>query len=148
MTKTTLSTRSTSNVSAWRAANARPSFGLANPEPSPYTRSSAMHCPGIERLHEEFTQRIRTQTVLPSADTAAWIRSGDTPLNRLIANEPPAHLKCCLWLGFDNTPEGNFVPKFHIRPPRRITMAILITGGAGYIGSHMVHDLADSGEQP
>jgi UDP-glucose 4-epimerase len=27
-------------------------------------------------------------------------------------------------------------------------MAILITGGAGYIGSHMVYELADRGEQP
>jgi UDP-glucose 4-epimerase len=27
-------------------------------------------------------------------------------------------------------------------------MAVLITGGAGYIGSHMVHELADRGEQP
>jgi UDP-glucose 4-epimerase len=27
-------------------------------------------------------------------------------------------------------------------------MAILITGGARYIGSHMVHELADRGEQP
>ena len=27
-------------------------------------------------------------------------------------------------------------------------MAILITGGAGYIGSHMVHELADHGELP
>ncbi|WFU45949.1 NAD-dependent epimerase/dehydratase family protein (plasmid) [Bradyrhizobium sp. CB82] len=26
-------------------------------------------------------------------------------------------------------------------------MAILITGGAGYVGSHMVHELADRGEQ-
>ena len=26
-------------------------------------------------------------------------------------------------------------------------MAILVTGGAGYIGSHMVHELADAGEQ-
>ena len=25
-------------------------------------------------------------------------------------------------------------------------MAILVTGGAGYIGSHMVHALADAGE--
>jgi UDP-glucose 4-epimerase len=25
-------------------------------------------------------------------------------------------------------------------------MSILVTGGAGYIGSHMVHDLADAGE--
>jgi hypothetical protein len=74
-----------------------------------------MHCPAIERLHEEFKRRIKTQTVLPSADTAACITSGDIALNRLIANEPPAHLKCCPWLGFDNTPEGNFVPKLQIR---------------------------------
>jgi UDP-glucose 4-epimerase len=26
-------------------------------------------------------------------------------------------------------------------------MAILVTGGAGYIGSHMVHELHDAGEQ-
>jgi UDP-glucose 4-epimerase len=26
-------------------------------------------------------------------------------------------------------------------------MTILVTGGAGYIGSHMVHTLADAGEQ-
>jgi UDP-glucose 4-epimerase len=25
-------------------------------------------------------------------------------------------------------------------------MSILVTGGAGYIGSHMVHELADAGE--
>jgi putative transposase len=27
----------------------------------------------IERLHEEFTRRIKTQTVLPSAETAAML---------------------------------------------------------------------------
>jgi putative transposase len=27
----------------------------------------------IERLHEEFKQRIKTQTVLPSSDTAAML---------------------------------------------------------------------------
>ena len=26
-------------------------------------------------------------------------------------------------------------------------MTVLITGGAGYIGSHMVYELADSGER-
>ena len=26
-------------------------------------------------------------------------------------------------------------------------MSVLVTGGAGYIGSHMVHELADRGEQ-
>ena len=34
----------------------------------PSTRSNA-----IERLHEEFKRRIKTQTVLPSADTAAML---------------------------------------------------------------------------
>src|SRR5260221_4664342 len=28
-----------------------------------------------------------------------------------------------------------------------ICMSILVTGGCGYIGSHMVHELADAGEQ-
>ena len=26
-------------------------------------------------------------------------------------------------------------------------MTVLVTGGGGYIGSHMVHELADAGEQ-
>jgi len=26
-------------------------------------------------------------------------------------------------------------------------MTVLVTGGCGYIGSHMVHELADAGEQ-
>ena len=26
-------------------------------------------------------------------------------------------------------------------------MTVLVTGGAGYIGSHMVHELADAGER-
>jgi UDP-glucose 4-epimerase len=45
-------------------------------------------------------------------------------------------------------PEESFVPKFQIGSPEAIAMAILITGGAGYIGSHMVYELADRGEQP
>jgi putative transposase len=34
---------------------------------------SARTTNGIERLHEEFKRRIKTQTVLPSADTAAML---------------------------------------------------------------------------
>src|ERR1700716_3125264 len=38
----------------------------------------------IERLHEEFKRRIKTQTVLPSADTAAmlfWARRASGQIN-------------------------------------------------------------------
>ena len=35
--------------------------------------SSARTTNAIERLHEEFKRRIKTQTVLPSADTAAML---------------------------------------------------------------------------
>src|SRR5215472_17032966 len=49
---------------------------------------------------------------------------------------------------FHNTPEGSFVPKFQIRSPEAIAMAILIPVGAGYIGSHMVYELSNRGEQP
>src|SRR5205814_3644339 len=62
--------------------------------------------------------------------------------------DPQRTSSVVLSIGFHNAPEGNFVPKFQIRSPEAIAMAILITGGAGYIGSHMVHELADRGEQP
>ena len=66
----------------------------------------------IEWLHEEFKRRIKTQTVLPSADTAACITSGDTPLNRLIGNEPQRTSSVVLGMGFDNTPEGSLFRSF------------------------------------
>ena len=31
------------------------------------------HVEGVERLHEEFKRRIKTQTVLPCAETAAML---------------------------------------------------------------------------
>ena len=36
-------------------------------------RKSIRTSNAIERLHEEFKRRIKTQTVLPSADTAAML---------------------------------------------------------------------------
>jgi hypothetical protein len=146
MTKATPSTRSTSNVSAWRAANERPSFGLAKTQPSSSTRSSAMR--------RRFCHRR-------------------TPPACITSSEPPAHLKRCL-RGLDNTPEGELCSEVSIRSQAVSTVAlhrervqrftsiphlasqrefilvraILITGGAGYIGSHMVYKLADRGEQP
>jgi transposase-like protein len=36
-------------------------------------RYSARTTNAIERLHEEFKRRIKTQTVLPSAETAAML---------------------------------------------------------------------------
>ena len=44
--------------------------------PTPvYGRASGAACApnAIERLHKEFKRRIKTQTVLPSADTAAML---------------------------------------------------------------------------
>ena len=49
------------------------------------TKGAAILIPvtnAIERLHEEFKRRIKTQTVLPSAETAAMLEvltSKDTP---------------------------------------------------------------------
>ena len=36
-------------------------------------RKSARTANAVERLHEEFKRRIKTQTVLPSAETAAML---------------------------------------------------------------------------
>src|ERR1700736_193201 len=33
-----------------------------------------------------------------------------------------------------------------MRPGEGVPMTVLVTGGAGYIGSHMVHALAEAGE--
>ena len=49
---------------------------------------SARTTNAIERLHEEFKRRIKTQTVLPSADTAAmlfWalLASGQTNMRKV-----------------------------------------------------------------
>jgi putative transposase len=46
-------------------------FALAALPPSQW--KSARTTNAIERLHEEFKRRIKTQTVLPSADTAAML---------------------------------------------------------------------------
>ena len=41
--------------------------------PSQHCRPSQWKSNAIERLHEEFKRRIKTQTVLPSAETAAML---------------------------------------------------------------------------
>jgi putative transposase len=46
-------------------------FTFAKLPPSQWR--SARTTNAIERLHEEFKRRIKTQTVLPSADTAAML---------------------------------------------------------------------------
>jgi putative transposase len=53
----------------------------------PSQRRSAHTANAIERIHEEFKRRIKTQTVLPSADTAAmlfWalLASGQTNMRK------------------------------------------------------------------
>jgi hypothetical protein len=50
----------------------------------------------IERLHEEFKRRIKTQTVLPSADTAAmlfWalLASGQINMRKVDGRPSPHH---------------------------------------------------------
>jgi hypothetical protein len=100
----------------------------------------------IERLNEAFKRRIKTQTALPSAGTAGLHRIRRHPAQS--GTNPQRTSSVILGRGFHNMPEGSFVPKFQIRPPEAIAMAILVTGGAGYIGSHMVYELADRGEQP
>ena len=46
-------------------------FSFLRPPPS--QRRSARTTNAVERLHEEFKRRIKTQTVLPSAETAAML---------------------------------------------------------------------------
>ena len=55
---------------AWRKLATASSLSLACHRPS---GRSARTTNAIERLHEEFKRRIKTQTVLPSADTAAML---------------------------------------------------------------------------
>src|SRR5258705_5014607 len=63
--------------------------------------------------------------------------SDDVLTNRIFfVNGPPS---------MDVCPTGN-IRSYHNRRSREPDMSILVTGGAGYIGSHMVHALADAGE--
>jgi transposase-like protein len=53
------------------------------------------HSNAIERLHEEFKRRIKTQTVLPSAETAAmlfWglLASGQITMRKVDGWETPS----------------------------------------------------------
>ena len=77
-----------------------------------YNSIATYHPNVIERLHYEFKRRTKTQTALPSADTAACITSDDTPLNRLIGNELRRTSSVVLGMGFDNTPEGSLFRSF------------------------------------
>lgn len=46
---------------------------IDSPQPDFGTRNLIPITNAIERLHEEFKRRIKTRTVLPSADTAAML---------------------------------------------------------------------------
>ena len=57
----------------------------------------------IERLHEEFKRRIKTRTVLPSADTAAmlfWalLASGQINMRKVDGCRVPGRVFCCDFL--------------------------------------------------
>jgi transposase-like protein len=63
-------------------------FHRALKQPATVRKRSARTTNAIERLHEEFRRRIKTQTVLPSADTAAmlfWalLASGQTNMRKV-----------------------------------------------------------------
>ena len=53
---------------SWR----KPAIG-SSPSPDYRRANGGARGPQIERLHEEFKRRIKTQTVLPFADTAAML---------------------------------------------------------------------------
>jgi len=48
-------------------------YSVGSPGLPPAQWKSARTTNAIERLHEEFKRRIKTQTVLPSAETAAML---------------------------------------------------------------------------
>ena len=56
---------------AWRKRENAYSFTFTRLPPSQWRSLRTTNA--IERLHEEFKRRIKTQTVLPSADTAAML---------------------------------------------------------------------------
>ena len=101
----------------------------ATPQSVPLLRAqwrSARTTNAIERLHEEFKRRIKTQTVLPSAETAAmlFIEHGRAP-------EPSiARLQDRL-----DRPWGMFAGGCHIN--RRIDALIR---QSGFRIEHLAHD--------
>src|SRR5437868_7934866 len=63
-----------SNARRWPTASRRPVTGCSPSPGLPVSQwKSARTTNAIERLHEEFKRRIKTQTVLPSAETAAML---------------------------------------------------------------------------
>src|SRR5947209_8441940 len=63
-----------SNARRWPTASRRPLTGCFTFTRLPVSQwKSARTTNAIERLHEEFKRRIKTQTVLPSAETAAML---------------------------------------------------------------------------
>ena len=63
-----------SNARPWPTASRKPAIGSSLSPGCPLDQwKSARTTNAIERLHEEFKRRIKTQTVLPSAETAAML---------------------------------------------------------------------------
>ena len=77
---------------------------------------SARTTNAIERLHEEFKRRIKTQTVLPSADTAAmlWalLASGQINMRKVDGWQTPPPSP---WIRSPGSNRGSISP--HDRPP-------------------------------
>ena len=78
----------------------------ASASPQPDEAGTAILIPvtnAIERLHGEFKRRIKTQTVLPSAETAAML------FWALLASGPSAMRKVDGWQSLGQPPAGSAI---------------------------------------
>jgi putative transposase len=79
-----------SNARQWPTVSRKPVTGFTVTRLPSSQWKSAPTTNAIERLHEEFKRQIKTQTVLPSAETAAYCYGRCSPLVRLACEKSTA----------------------------------------------------------